>query len=74
MNLSWTQHARDVSSKRKIPVSWIEKTVEAPDWTCPDEVDPELKHYFKVINEFGNRVLRVIVNAYKSKSIDNFLF
>ena len=63
MKLKWTQHARDVLSKRKIPTKWIDRTVDNPDLTRFDKVDPELKHHLKVIPEFGNRVLRVIVNT-----------
>ena len=63
MKLRWTQHAQDVFSKRKIPIEWIDKTVDNPDTICPDEIDSDLKHFIKVIPEFGNRVLRVIVNT-----------
>lgn len=63
MKLKWTQHAQDVFAKRKIPTVWIDRTVDDPDWACPDQINPELEHYLKVIPEFGNRVLRVIVNT-----------
>jgi len=62
MKLKWTQHARDVFEKRKIPRAWIERTVIDPDKTLPDDIDTELLHYLKVIQEYENRVLRVIIN------------
>lgn len=63
MKLEWTQHAQDVFSKRKIPIEWINRTVNDPDLICADKIDPELEHFLKIIDEFGNRVLRVVVNT-----------
>ena len=36
--------------------------MEGPQWTEPDPVDAALEHRLDAIPEFGNRVLRVIVN------------
>ena len=63
MTMKWTQHAQDVFSKRKIPASWIDRAIAAPELTYRDEIDPGLTHYLKTIPEFGNRVLRVIMNT-----------
>jgi len=40
----------------------VERVLEGPQWTEPDPVDAALEHRLDAIPEFGNRVLRVIVN------------
>jgi hypothetical protein len=57
-----TEHARDSLEKRKIELSWVEKTIAAPEAVEPDPVDPDLEHRLARIPDWGNRVLRVIVN------------
>jgi hypothetical protein len=75
MKLKWTQHSQDVLLKRKISLEWIDRTIDDPDKTCPDEVDPELRHYLKIIPEYGNRVLRVVVNIIaKPRRLVTFYF
>jgi len=49
-------------AKRGIAVEWLERTLAAPQWCEADEVDGDLEHRLAAIPEFGNRVLRVIVN------------
>ena len=63
MNYALTEHARDAMQKRGIRTEWLERTVAAPQSRAPDEVDDELEHRLAAIPEFGNRVLRVIVNT-----------
>ncbi len=58
-----TQHARDAMEKRGIPVEWLERTLAAPQWREPDELDSDLEHRLAEIPENDHRVLRVIVNA-----------
>ncbi|MCS6997458.1 MAG: DUF4258 domain-containing protein [Casimicrobiaceae bacterium] len=58
-----TEHARDALRKRRIEVAWVERALTAPEATEADPVDPELDHRLARIPEFGNRVLRVIVNV-----------
>ena len=58
-----TEHARDALEKRKIELTWMERVVDAPEATEADPVDPDLEHRLARIPEWGNRVLRVIVNG-----------
>jgi hypothetical protein len=58
-----TQHARDALEKRQIAVVWVEQVLGCPEWTEPDPVDAALEHRLAAIPDFGNRVLRVIVNT-----------
>ena len=64
MDYRLTEHARDALEKRQIQLEWLEKTLSTPEWTEKDMVDDELEHRLARIEEFGGRVLRVIVNAY----------
>jgi hypothetical protein len=58
-----TRHARDVLEEREIAVEWIERVLTNPALVEPGETDPELENRFARIAEFGNRVLRVVVNT-----------
>ncbi|MFQ6028865.1 MAG: DUF4258 domain-containing protein [Dehalococcoidia bacterium] len=62
MDYVLTQHAADVLAKRRIPLEWVERTIRTPERVEADEVDDELEHRLAQIPEYGNRVLRVIVN------------
>jgi hypothetical protein len=57
-----TQHAKDVLEEREIPVEWLERVLNSPQRIEPDPADAELEHSLGRIAEFGNRVLRVVVN------------
>ena len=63
MDYALTEHARDALEKRLIPIAWMERALTQPEVTEPDPVDPDLEHRLARISEFGNRVLRVIVNS-----------
>ena len=63
MNYELTQHARDVIEERQIAVEWLERALANPTLTERSKIDTELESRFAVIPEFGNRVLRVIVNT-----------
>jgi hypothetical protein len=63
MEYQLTQHARDALVKRQIPVEWMERVLLSPEWTEPDPLESDLEHRLAHIAEFGNRVLRVIVNV-----------
>jgi uncharacterized DUF497 family protein len=65
MDYALTEHARDALKKRQIKVAWMEQALTAPEVIETDPVDPDLEHRLARIAEFGNRVLRVIVNAKK---------
>ena len=58
-----TEHARDALEKRKIDLAWVERVIDMPEVTEADPVDPHLEHRLARIPEWGNRVLRVIVNG-----------
>ncbi len=63
MNYILTQHARDALLKRKISIAWLERVLQFPMRTDPDENDAELEHRLAVIVEHGDRVLHVVVNT-----------
>jgi hypothetical protein len=54
-------HFRDMLRERGIEREWAERAVLAPDRT--ENHDDGTLHYLKRIPEFGDRWLRVIVNA-----------
>jgi hypothetical protein len=57
-----TQHARDVLEERRISVAWMERVLGNPALIQPSITDPDLENRFDKIAEFGDRVLRVVVN------------
>jgi hypothetical protein len=63
MDYILTEHARDVLEKRLISIAWMEEALTKPELTEADPVDPDLEHRLVRIPEFGNRVLRVIING-----------
>ena len=62
MDYVLTQHARDALAKRQILEAWVDMAMQNPVWIEADDVDPLLEHRLAPIAEFGNRVLRVVVN------------
>jgi hypothetical protein len=44
-------------------LAWVERAFDAPEATETDPVDPDLEHRLARIPEWGNRVLRVIING-----------
>lgn len=62
MDYVLTEHAQDALEKRRIPLAWMERAFNAPEVTEADPVDPDLEHRLARIPEWGNRVLRVVVN------------
>jgi hypothetical protein len=58
------EYARDALQKRRIPLQRVERVLSRPEWTEGDTFDIELEHCLAKIKEFGDRVLRVIVNTY----------
>ena len=63
MGYELTAHARDSLEKRHIALTWVERAFDAPEATEADPVDPDLEHRLARIPEWGNRVLRVIING-----------
>jgi hypothetical protein len=64
MTYELTVHARDVMQKRGINEDWLERALDAPGWREVDNIDTSLEHYMVAIPEFGDRVLRVIINPH----------
>ena len=62
MNYDLTKHARDVMEERRIDFAWMERVLAAPALVQPSITDPDLESRFAKIPEFGDRVLRVVVN------------
>jgi hypothetical protein len=56
--LKLTVHAEVAATERGIDPAWIERTVSAPEWISPDPADPGVERRYRVIPEFGGRVLR----------------
>ena len=56
--LRFTKHAEDAIVERELDQSWIERTVREPEWAVPDPRRPQVECRFRVIPEFGGRVLR----------------
>ena len=61
--LDYSEHARLAMARRAIPVEWVERTLTNPALRVRDPDDPELEQFFQRIPEFGDRVLRVVVNT-----------
>jgi hypothetical protein len=62
VDYSLTEHARRSLARRTdIRIEWLERALRQPDRVTMDEVDPELEHRLLKIEEYGGRVLRVIV-------------
>lgn len=63
MRYELTHHARVVLEERGIALTWMEQTLDGPQWVEPDPADPAVQRHFRPIPEFGGRVLRVAVNT-----------
>ena len=59
----FTEHAEFVAAERNISREWVEYVVSNPKLRLDDARDPELEWFCAPIREFGDRVLRVIVNT-----------
>lgn len=62
--LDYTRHAARAMEERSITRAWVESTVAEPDLRTADPNDPEVERFFRRISEFGDRVLRVVVNTH----------
>lgn len=63
MNYELTGHARHVLDERRILLVWLESVLATPALIERSLTDPDLENRFGKIVEFGDRVLRVVVNA-----------
>jgi hypothetical protein len=57
--LRYRRHAEDSIFERALDREWIERTVRSPEWVAPDPNQPGVERRFRVIPEFGGRILRV---------------
>ncbi|MGH7097581.1 MAG: DUF4258 domain-containing protein [Stellaceae bacterium] len=55
-----SKHTADEMERRGILSSYIEAALAAPGRVAQDATDPALSRSYKIIPEFGNRVLRVV--------------
>ena len=55
-----SKYTTDEMEGRGILLSYIEAALTSPDRVVQDMTDPALSRSYKVIPEFGNRVLRVV--------------
>jgi hypothetical protein len=63
MDYELTEHARDALEKRHIGLKWVERAFDSPEAIEADPLDPDLEHRLARIPDWGNRVLRVIING-----------
>jgi hypothetical protein len=63
MRIALTQHAQRRLAERKIPLEWIEITLEQPDRESPDSAGPGLTRAFKRLPQASGRVLRVVYSV-----------
>ena len=62
MDFELTQHAKETIEERKIPISYVERVIKNPELIHLDVNDTHLEHRLGVIEEYEDRVLRVIIN------------
>jgi hypothetical protein len=55
-----TAHARVRLRERQLKVEWVEAAVRIPDWVEPEPRDPGVERRFRAIEQFEDRILRVI--------------
>ena len=70
MKIIFSVHAQDVMTTREIKQSWVEIVLESASNIIiinDDEI-----HYFKIIQEYDNRCLKVVFNPNKSLVITAF--
>ena len=60
MDIDIRGHFTDMLKERQIQMEWINRTIADSDKT--EDHDDGTKHYIKMIPEFGNRWLRVVIN------------
>ena len=60
--LRLTTHLRDALAERELPLEWVSRTIDDPELTEPDPLPHRWRHYRR-IPEFGDRVLRVVVEV-----------
>lgn len=64
--LQYTRHALQAIEERRIQLNWVEETITKPELRTNDPEDEELERFYKRIPEYGDRVLRAVVNTRES--------
>lgn len=59
-DIVFTTHARAAMAERNIKEEWVWRTIESPGRT--EEGEDANIHFLKMIPEFDDRILRVVVN------------
>ena len=67
MNYELTQHAADVITLRSIKLEWIELALESP--SAHKIISDVEEHYFKTIDAYSNRCIKVVVNRSSMKIV-----
>jgi hypothetical protein len=62
MDFRLSKHAAVALRERNIHLDWVAATLNHPSRTLPHSDDPQLRHVFRAIPEFSDRVLRVVYN------------
>jgi len=63
MEYTLTEHAKKVLDERRVPLEWLERTLDHPALTEEDPADASLERRYCAIPENDGRVLRVVVNT-----------
>ena len=63
MDYTFSKHAKKVLVEREIPMAWVERALTVPELRHLQKDNPLLERRFRRIPEFGDRVLRVVVNV-----------
>jgi len=58
--ITYTSHAETALRERQLEKGWIEKTARFPAWRQTDPGGGGVERRFRVIEERGGRVLRVV--------------
>lgn len=66
MDYELTEHARESVRKRSIQLAWLDRAIFQPQWVEADRTDLTLEHRLIRIDEYGGRVLRVILNTVRT--------
>ncbi len=61
--LEFSEHATFAMTERGIAMEWVTRVAQSPDLRLEDPRDPELERFYGRIPQFGNRVLRVVLNT-----------
>jgi hypothetical protein len=61
-DFEFSSHALSMLQERSIPEEWLWRAINSPDRI--EEGTDGNTHYIKFIQEYGGRVLRVVVNSH----------